>query len=31
MLVLLTAVAAIAIVRFYPQVVGYFTALVARF
>ncbi len=30
MLVLFTAVAAIALVRFYPQLVGYFSALATR-
>ncbi len=30
MLVLLTAVATIAIVRFYPQVIGYFSAIANR-
>jgi len=31
MLVLLTAVASIALVRFSPQVLGYFSSIVARF
>jgi hypothetical protein len=30
MLILLTAVAAIAFVRFYPQLVAYFASLTAR-